>query len=49
MFFRYCNKCGEKFYPKGKWCKLCDKCLKDIRYENFINLISYRTNIKGKK
>lgn len=23
---RPCNRCGEKFIPTGKFCKLCDKC-----------------------
>jgi len=23
---RPCDRCGEKFTPTGKFCKLCDEC-----------------------
>jgi len=26
-YFRYCDKCGKRFQPSGKFTKLCDKCL----------------------
>ncbi len=29
-FFKYCDKCEEKFQPTGRTVKLCDKCWKEI-------------------
>jgi len=28
---RPCSKCGERFLPTGKSCKLCEKCLREIQ------------------
>lgn len=41
-FFRFCNKCNEKFTPKGKFQYLCELCSRNIRNENFKNLINVR-------
>lgn len=41
-FFRFCEKCGRRFNPDGKYQKTCQSCLHNIRHENFINLIELR-------
>jgi len=32
-FFKYCDRCGEKFHPTGKWGRLCPYCRKIINYK----------------
>lgn len=45
-FFRYCDKCGRRFNPNGRYQKLCIKCHEKVRNVNFIKMIYHRKNIK---
>jgi len=38
-FHRNCRACERKFLPNGKFCKLCDRCLKK----------AYNWRTRGKK
>jgi len=40
LFFRFCEECGNRFTPEGKYQKLCNKCQKEIRNVNFIKMIN---------
>jgi hypothetical protein len=31
VFFRFCEKCGKRFQPTGKNCKVCDDCKANIK------------------
>jgi len=41
-FFRFCNICGNRFQPNGKYQKMCDLCYKKSRNANFIKMINHR-------
>jgi uncharacterized OB-fold protein len=41
-FFRYCLNCGKKYYPNGKFSKLCEECYQKVRNANFIKLMNFR-------
>ena len=34
MFKRICIRCNKTFTPKGKYCRLCDKCHKPMVSSN---------------
>ena len=45
-FKRVCDKCYNEFRPKGKFQKICDECQKIVKNENFIKMLSFRSNNK---
>lgn len=49
---RICEKCGNKFTPNDAGIiyrrRVCDDCLKEVRHENFIKMMTFRSNIKIK-
>jgi uncharacterized OB-fold protein len=46
IFFRFCEKCGNRFQPNGRHQKLCNSCQKEVRNVNFIKMIHRNDNIK---
>ena len=47
-FFRYCESCGRKFNPEGRWQKLCLECRMKVRNVNFIKMLNFRKIMKFK-
>ena len=41
-FFRYCEKCKEKFEPTKKYQHLCLSCFKKVQKENLDKLFEAR-------
>ena len=44
-FFRFCNKCEERFNPETKFRKICSDCREKVRRVNLIKLIHYNKGI----
>ena len=34
LFFKYCNECGEKYKPSGRWVRYCEDCSYKRKIEN---------------
>lgn len=32
-FFKYCERCGKRFQPRGRFFKYCDECVEKRRKE----------------
>lgn len=44
-----CIKCFENFHPEGKFQRLCSKCLKRVKNENFKKMLIFRALNKTEK
>ena len=45
-FFRFCDKCGNRFQPETKFQKKCKHCYGEVRAVNLIKLISFNKGVK---
>jgi len=45
-FFRFCEKCNNRFNPETKFQRLCKECYKEVKNVNFIKMLNFRMENK---